>query len=81
MTKCCGIRVRPRALPPCIFVFVKAFPSCIFVTSCAGTQALLDNRELKQKLSTLLKEEADRKQRVRARRTVAKLDEKQVVPK
>ncbi len=42
---------------------------------------MLDNRELKQKLSTLLKEEADRKQRVRARRTVAKLDEKQVVPK
>ncbi len=45
-------------------------------TGLAGQQ-----RELKQKLSTLLKEEAHRMQRVRARRTVVKLDEKQVLAK
>jgi hypothetical protein len=38
-----------------------------------STQALLDNRELKQKLSTLLKEDADRKHRWKARRAVQKM--------
>jgi hypothetical protein len=38
-----------------------------------GTQALLDNRELKQKLSSLLKEDADRKQRWRARKAAQKM--------
>jgi hypothetical protein len=40
---------------------------------------LFDNRELKQKLANLLKEEADRKQRIRARQVVEKLDERKVV--
>ena len=46
-----------------------------------STQALLDNRELKQKLSNLLKEEAERKQRVRARRVVEMRDENKFFPK
>jgi hypothetical protein len=39
-----------------------------------STQALLDNRELKQKLAILLKEEADRRQPFKGRRVAQKGD-------
>jgi hypothetical protein len=46
-----------------------------------STQALLENRELKQKLSILLKEDEDRKLHFRPRRTVQKRDGDKLVAK
>ena len=46
-----------------------------------STQALLDNRELKQKLAILLKEEADRRQPFKGRRVAQKGDGSKLVEK